>query len=103
MQVILSFYVLGSGNAGDTSGWRMAYGTGTAPGCNAAVPGGTTTIGNQYTINDAGVAFPIVQTAAFSVAGLVPGTEYWFDVEVFDNSGNTWTYSLSQLSVIESP
>ena len=104
LQVALTFNILFSGtNAADTSSYRLAYGTGTAPACDGASTG--TGVGNQFTLgaSSKGATSLTTESEVVSLAGLNPGTTYWFDLQTTTNDGNTWTYSNPQISVVELP
>jgi hypothetical protein len=84
------------------SKWQLAYGTGTAPACNAAVTG--TATAQQYTINTeagAGQLLEIGQSVGVTLTGLSASTAYWFDVQVLDSTTDAWVYSLPSLSVTD--
>ncbi len=102
IQVVLTFNLATPNHHGDNSKWQVAYGTGTAPACNAASSG--TTVGNQYTIvpvadNPGGLG----QSEGITIVGLSRGTAYWFDVQVLDSNADVWTYSNPAISVVELP
>jgi len=82
------------------SKWQLAYGTGAAPACNAAVTG--TTTAQQYTLNtEAAVALERGESVGVTISGLSASTAYWFDVQVLDSTTDSWVYSLPALSVTE--
>jgi hypothetical protein len=98
--VILTFDAKSPAVSNVNSKWQLAYGTGTAPACNAAVAG--TTVGKQYIINtEAATAGGMSQTIGFTITGLSSGTQYWFDVQVTDSSNAVWTYSNRTISVMD--
>jgi hypothetical protein len=103
VQVVLTFNLATPAIRGLNSIWQVAYGTGTAPACNGGATG--TTIGNQYTVTTLSnfVAGGLGQSEGFTLVGLSPATTYWFDVQATDSSGDVWTYSNPQISVVELP
>jgi len=87
--------------------FTIAYGTGGAPGCNAAVPpaGLVGTTGNQYTVvSQAAIAGGAGEREGFVLTGLTASTTYWVDVEVVDSTAALiWSYSNPTLAVMEMP
>jgi hypothetical protein len=104
--VSLAFNVASpSGTAGLTSKWQLAWGTTAVPACAAIVPGGTTVVGKQYTVETvtatAGIIVSEGQSEGIVVNGLPHGTQVWFAVEVTDSTAASWVYSNAALSVVE--
>lgn len=98
--VILTFDARSPAVSNINSKWQLAYGTGTAPACNAAATG--TTRGQQYTINtEAAVVLEMGQSVGVTITGLSPSTTYWFDIQVLDSTAGAWVYSLPALSVTD--
>ena len=98
----LSFNVAGPATAAISSRYTIAYGTGTAPACNAAAAG--TATGEQYTVtSQAAVASGSGQKSGFVLTGLASGTTYWVDLQVSDTSGAAWVYSNPTLAVMMMP
>lgn len=92
--------VSGVGNnntASDGGTLFIQYGTGTAP-INAAAPTGTRT-GNQpiFVSGTNKSSF----TAVGFVLGLIPGTAYWFDVELAALTGGTASLTKLQFEIEE--
>src|SRR2546425_2192710 len=97
---ILTFNLLSPGVSNVNSKWQLAYGTGTAPACNAGAAG--TATAQQYTINtESTTALGTSQSVGVTITGLSPNTAYWFDVQVLDSTGASWVYSLASLSVTD--
>jgi len=100
--VTLTFQTNWPTNSIDTTKWQVAFGTGSAPACNAAGTG--TPVGKQYTIADQTTnQLQEPQNTGFVLTGLTAATTYWFDVQATDSATNTWTYSKPQMAVIEEP
>lgn len=69
VHVVLTFDVKSPAVSKINSKWQLAYGTGSAPACNAAAIG--TTRGQQYTVNtEAAVAGGMGQAIGFVLTGL---------------------------------
>jgi len=100
--VTLTFQTNWPTNSIDTTKWQVAFGTGSAPACNAAGTG--TPVGKQYTIADQTTnQLQEPQNTGFVLTGLTAATTYWFDVQATDSATNTWTYSKPQMAVVEEP
>ena len=82
------------------SKWQLAYGTGAVPTCGGSTSG--TTVGNQYTTNtQSAIPLRLGQAEGVTITGLLPNTQYWFDIQLTDSTTDTWTYSVPTLSVSE--
>lgn len=102
LYVTLTFGVESPAASARNSQWRIAYGTGTAPACDAASTG--TTVGNQYqVVTQAAVVLEMGQSESVVVTGLSPSTTYWFDVQITDSTNQNWIYSNPTLAVVEMP
>lgn len=98
----LTFNEAGPATSAINTKYTVAYGTGTAPACNAAASG--TTAGEQYTVaSQAGVASGASQKVGFELNGLAASTTYWVDVQALDSSAAAWVYSLPVLAVMNMP
>jgi len=92
--------------AGLTGKWQLAYGTGTAPACDAAAPaaGFVATLGDQYTVETVAAAtLSESQIETVSVTDLQQSTTYWFDLQITDSSAASWVYSSPTMAVTELP
>ncbi|HEX8994219.1 MAG TPA: hypothetical protein VF803_03140 [Candidatus Paceibacterota bacterium] len=99
-RVSLNFQITGPATNGVNTKYKVFYGTGTAPACNATATG--TGVGNQYTqVSQSTTAGAWPQRIDVVVSGLAAGTTYWFDVQATDSSTASWVYSLPQMSVTE--
>ncbi len=102
LRVSLAFGLQSPATSAVTDKWQIAYGTGTAPACNAAAAG--TLVGKQYTVeSEAAAVMSLEQSGAIVLDGLSPSTTYWFDIEFTDSSANQWIASAPTLSVAEEP
>lgn len=73
--------------SGDTTSFKVFFGTGTAPANAAAQPGGGTQVGNTHTFIAAATNQVVPATISGIVTGLTPGTAYWFDAGLSVNAG----------------
>lgn len=102
IRATLTFMTKSPATSGDTYKWIVAYGTGSAPACNAATSG--TTVGKQFTVeSQAAAVTSLAQTETVVIDGLLHGTAYWFDVQATDASVNQWITSAPTLAVKEAP
>ena len=98
----LTFNVAGPATNAISTVYRIAYGTGAAPACNAASAG--TAYGNSFTVtSQAAVLSGAAQKAGFTLTGLTASTTYWVDLQVTDSSAAAWVYSNPVLSTMETP
>lgn len=85
--------------------YRLSYGTGSAPACNAAQTG--TGIGNQYELLSFGgtAATTWSQIEQFSLTAVIQNptanTAYWVDIQALDSSSATWTYAIPTMTVVQ--
>ncbi len=102
LYLTLSMGVQSPATSGINSQWRIAYGTGTAPACDAASTG--TTVGDQYEVStEAAVALQMGQSESVVIPNLASSTTYWFDVQVTDSSAASWIYTNPTLAVAQMP
>src|SRR5712691_367778 len=101
--VSFAFQVASVAGSGISSAWRLYYGTGTAPSCNAANPAGSTAIGQTYTVKSqsGSVGRVLSQSVSTTLTGLFPSTTYWFDVQATDSSTAQWTYSNPDMGITD--
>jgi len=98
----LTFNEAGPATSAISTSYRISYGTGTAPACNAAASG--TTTGESYTVaSQAAVASGASQKVGFELTGLAASTTYWVDVQATDSTGAAWVYSNPVLAVLNMP
>jgi hypothetical protein len=91
--------------AGVSTTWQASYGTGVSPACNTAETG--LTFGNSYTVTSQSAtvagAMSVSETLILSNIQSVAGTTIWIDVQAYDSSGATWTYSNPAIAVAMFP
>ena len=98
----LTFNEAGPATSAIDTVYRVAYGTGAAPGCNAAAAG--TLLGEPYTVySQAAIASGASQKVGFALTGLAASTTYWVDVQASDSSAAAWVYSNPVLAVMDMP
>lgn len=99
--VNINFQIASPATSGINTKFRIAFGTGNAPACNAAVTG--TKVGNQYEVGTfaATASFETIDLSV-GVITLSAATTYWFDIQMQDSTAASWTYSNPQMTIMES-
>lgn len=81
------------------SSYRLAFGTGAAPACNAAGTG--TATGDFHLISNAPASNGFIVGVDTYAATLTPNTAYWFDLSINDSSTSLFIYRDAEITIIQ--
>ena len=104
LYITLTFQINTPATSGVNTQWGVVYAHGVQPICNDRATG--IPIGNTYTVTSQSItagALSQSETIVVQNEEKLAGSSLWIDVQVFDSSGATWTYSNPEISVAMFP